>query len=96
MSKEELIKKVKEGYWPGWEPAPKIEEVIKDVEELYGLSLVLSGSYYKLKAKVITYLSMNFIEQFEREKREQGMLTKRILEDLLFDLSEAEEVAEIK
>jgi hypothetical protein len=87
MSKQEIIKQIQEGYWPDWEPAPKKEDVIKDIEELYKLPLVSIG-YTEEKSRIITYLAMNCIEQFERGKRKQGILSRRILENLLFDLSE--------
>ena len=89
MSKEELIKEIVKGYHPDWEPAPEIEDVIKDINNLYNLKID-SREYFELKAKVTGYMSMNCIEQFDRGKRGQGMLTRKMLEALLFNLSEAE------
>ena len=98
MEREKIIKQIEEGYWPDWEPAPKIDEVVGDVNKLYDLMINPSNynkPYFETKAKVITYLSMNCIEQFERGKNTQGMLSRKILEDLLFDLSESELEAQI-
>ncbi len=89
MSKEELIEKVRKGYSPDWEAAPESKEVVNDIEKLYS-EKISSTEYFELKTKIITYLSINCIEEFERGKREQGFLNKKILERLLFELSEAE------
>lgn len=95
MSKEEMIKQIEEEYCHNWEPAPQIDKVKKDVGELYDMEKNLIG-YFKLKSEVIRYLSMNCVEEFERGKIGQGILTKKILENLLFDLSEAEFGVKIK
>ncbi len=89
MNKKELIDKIKDGYWPDWEPAPEAKQVISDVEKLYELKTD-SIEYFKLKADVMHYLSMNCIEQLSRGKDAQGMLTRRIIENLFVDLFKKE------
>jgi hypothetical protein len=88
MSKEQLIKKIMEEYPTNFEDSPKPDEIIRDVEELYD-SKIGSEKYLELKNKIISSLSAR-IEQSEREKRGNEIVIKKILEELLSDLSEAE------
>ena len=89
MTKEDLLKKIGESYSPNWDGAPNIKELISDINGLYALPSN-SREYFELKSRVIGYLSMNCIEQLERGKITAGVLTRKILENLSFDLSERE------
>ena len=89
MTKEDLLKKIEESYSPNWDGSPNIKDLISDINGLYALPSN-SREYFELKSRVIGYLSMNCIEQLERGKLTSGILTRKMLENLLFDLSERE------
>ncbi len=87
MSKEDLIKKINEWYYPYWEGAASKEELILHVQRLYKLAEAQKKDeeFYRLKIQVLTDLSFNCMEEFSRGKYDQGTLTKKILEDLFYE-----------
>ena len=92
MSKEEMVKKIKDWYFPTWEAAAPTNELVGHVENLYDMfgSPVRTEEFYILKIQVFANLSFNCIEEFERGKHAQGRLTRMIFNDLFYDLHEQE------
>lgn len=90
MNKQEILGLIEVGYLPDWEASPEQAEVIDDLNELYNLN-PQSIEYFKLKSRILEYMSMNCIEQFARGKYDQGMLTRRILERVVVNCIEKEQ-----
>ncbi len=88
--KEEVINDLREFYWPTWDPSPQGEKLAQDTEKLFNLP-VGSSEYYKLKSHLIKIIGRNGIEEYSRGKEGQGMITRKIFDDLTYLLSSLEE-----
>lgn len=84
--KDEIFGRIRTTYEPDWKAAPNKRAVLKHVAQLYSLPKN-SAEYFKLKSEVVTYLSMNCLEQMGIGKTPEASNTRRILEDLMADLS---------
>ena len=89
MSKESIIEQVRGRYFPDWKPSPKVGKAVQDIETLYDLPTD-SRDYFELKARVITYIAINCIDQLSSGTKSRGILTRGLLDDLLLDLSRRE------
>ncbi len=90
MKKEEIIQEIKDTYWDDVRQHRDAgKELAEQVGQLYNLPKD-SVEYFKLKSEIFGEIGMNGMEQLERGKMGQGMLTRRVFEHLFFGLIELE------